>query len=373
MSIARMFLVVLACAASACTTSAGPQGEGEGEGDPSAEGEEGEGEAGEGEGEAGEGEGGEGEGEGGEGEGEQGGEGEGEGDHAGRIPPALPTYSHGTCPTLVGGATSASSVVTGFATGDQVRSFRLLVPASYDGTQRYALMFAWHWLNASSSSFVDQGELESAIEEYPFIIVLPDKRLNANGSKAYQFDWPFAETWGTESELVFFDDLLACVNEQFSVDRDRVYGIGVSAGALWVSYLSTTARANHLAAVESLSGGLGSLGFGGAGWQMEYAPQPNKFPAIVLWGGDSDWLGLSFRDASVAYRDALRADAHFVVECVHDAGHAVPPIDPPPGQTRFSFLWEFMLDHPMGVAGGASPWRNAGMPSFAPSWCSLPP
>ena len=48
-------------------------------------------------------------------------------------------------------------------------------------------------------------------------------------------------------------------------------------------------------------------------------------------------------------------------------------IDPPPGQTRFSFLWEFMLDHPMGVAGGASPWRNAGMPSFAPSWCSLPP
>lgn len=27
-------------------------------------------------------------------------------------------------------------------------------------------------------------------------------------------------------------------------------------------------------------------------------PQPNKFPAMVLWGGASDWLILSFDQAS---------------------------------------------------------------------------
>lgn len=330
---------------------------------------------GEGEGEPGEGEGepGEGEGEPGEGEGEPG-EGEGEGDPppGARTPPPLPSYSHGACPSLVGGSTSETSVVTGFATGDQVRKFRLLVPSNYDPSQPYALMFAWHWLNAESDSFVSQGELETAIEQFPFIIVAPDKRLNDDGSKAYQFDWPFVETSSAESELVFFDDLLACVNESFNIDRERVYGIGVSAGALWVTFVSTTDRANHFAAIESLSGGLGSVAYGGGGWSMQYTPQPNKFPAIVLWGGADDWLGLSFHDASVRYRDALRGDGHFVVECVHDAGHAVPPIEAPPGVTRFAFLWQFMLDHPMSVAGGVSPW-SAGLPSSAPSWCALPP
>ncbi|MBI1949286.1 MAG: hypothetical protein HYS27_26600 [Deltaproteobacteria bacterium] len=351
-SVHLVVIGLLACS-SACSSVVGGEGEGERAG-------EGEGEPAEGEGEPPS-----------EGEGEPPSEGEGE-PPLGRLVPPLPSYSHGTCPTLAGGPTSATSIVTGFATGDQERRFRLLVPASYDGSEPYALMFAWHWLNAESDSFVSQGELESAVEQFPFIIVLPDKRENADGSKSYQFDWPFAETWGTESELTFFDDLLACVTGQFTIDRERVYGIGVSAGALWVTYLSTTDRANHLAAVESLSGGLGSLGFTGGGWSMPYAPQPNKFPAVVLWGGDDDWLGLSFRDASIRYRDALRGDAHFVVQCVHDAGHAVPPIEAPPGVTRFAFLWQFMLDHPMSVAGGASPWSGS-LPSSAPSWCLIAP
>jgi hypothetical protein len=310
----------------------------------------------------------------GEGEDEGEGEGEGEGVVVGPTftPPPVPAYTHGTCPTLVGAPTSDAAVVTGFATGDQLRSFRLLVPDSYDGSTPYPLMFAWHWLNASSGSFVSQGELESAIDEFPFIIVLPDERQRDNGDKVYQFDWPFAETWGAEPELLFFDDLLSCVDANFNIDHAQVHGIGVSAGALWVTYLSTTTRSAHLASVVSLSGGLGAVGFNGTGWQMEWAPQPRKFPAIVLWGGEHDWLGVDFEAASMAYRDALIGDGHFVVECVHDQGHAVPPIEPPPGSTKLAFLWRFMLDHPYAVPAPTSPWQQAGMPSsLAPSWCRL--
>jgi hypothetical protein len=107
---------------------------------------------------------------------------------------------------------------------------------------------------------------------------------------------------------------------------------------------------------------------------MNYAPQPNKFPALVLWGGTSDWLVVDFNAASQKYRDALRKDGHFVMECTHDAGHAMPPVDPPPdGGTRFEMLWQFMLDHPYSLPSGTSPYQTTGLPPWFPKWCSIAP
>lgn len=284
-------------------------------------------------------------------------------------PLPLPSYSGGACPALTFGATSSTSVNVGFTSGGAARSFRLLVPRNYDGARAWPLMFAWHWLNASSGSFVRDGELESAVEQMGFIIALPDKKLKANGDKEYLFDWPFVETNHAEEELVFTEDLLACISRQFTIDRTRVYAVGVSAGGLWVTYMAMTPRVGYFAAVESLSGGLGDV----AGvWHIDYAPQPNKFPAVVLWGGPRDWLGVNFERASMRLRDALLADGHFVVSCTHTAGHAVPPIMAPPGGgTRFYSLWRFMLDHPFGTPPGTSPYQASGLPPEFPSWCEI--
>ena len=286
-----------------------------------------------------------------------------------RDPPALRPYSHGRCPRLVGAPTSEASVNRGFRSGSQTRTFRLIVPRSYDGTSAWPVLFAWHWLNASSGSFVRQGELETAAEQMHFIAVAPDGQERPNGDRAFLFDWPFAETWGVPDELTFFDDLLTCVSGQYRVDPRRVHGVGVSAGGLWLTYLSTTDRANYFASIEVLSGGLGDvLGV----WRMEYAPQPNKFPALVLWGGPSDFLGVNFDAASRRYRDALIRDNHFVQQCVHGAGHMMPPIDPPAdGGTRFRPLWQFLLDHPYGMPARTSPYQSAGLPPGTPSWCHV--
>lgn len=278
-------------------------------------------------------------------------------------PPPVRAYSRGACPTLRRGPTSDAGLNAGFRTGGQTRQFRLIVPRNYDGAEAWPVLFAWHWLNASSGSFVRTGEIESAAEEMRFIAVLPD------GLSSYVFDWPFAEVWGVPGELTFFDDMLSCVSQQLRVDPRRVYGAGVSAGALWLTYLTTTDRADYFAAVDVMSGGLGEVPFA---WRMEYAPQRHKFPALVLWGGPSDWLGLSFSEASTRYRDALIADDHFVVQCVHSAGHAVPPVEAPAdGGTRFRPLWRFLLDHPYGSAPGASPYFTTGLPAGMPSWCDI--
>jgi len=286
-------------------------------------------------------------------------------------PPPLPAYSEGECPRFTGGPTLDESRVAGFPSGGDARSFRMIVPPNYDGSEPWPVMFAWHWLNASSGSFVDQGELESAAEEMRFLIIAPDDLENANGDKTYILNWPFAEIWGAEKELQFFDDLLACVDANFNVDPRQIHGVGVSAGALWLAHLTSTPRADHLASVVSLSGGLGRDPLGV--WDMMFAPQAHKFPAIVLWGGLTDNLIIvDFAAASVRLRDALIDDGHFVVTCTHGAGHAVPPIDPPPdGGTRFRFLWRFMAEHPYGTPAGTSPWQAAGLPPEAPPWCAI--
>lgn len=210
----------------------------------------------------------------------------------------------------------------------------------------------------------------NAVVVLQFIAVLPDSLKNAGGAPVYPFQWPFNDAGGIPGEIQFFNDMLACVADRFPVDPRKVYGLGVSAGGLWMTYLSTTTAVNHLAAVEVISGGLGEFG----GWRMNYMAQSNKFTTLVLWGGVTDMLmGFNFDLASRRYRDALRADNHFVVQCIHNMGHGLPPLPPaPPGMTRYHALYQFFLDHPYGMAPNDSPYARLGhVPADFPAFCSI--
>ncbi len=287
-----------------------------------------------------------------------------------RTPPSPPAYSHGACPTLHGGPDLASSLNAGFASGAYTRQFRLVVPRNYDpaGTDRWPLVFAWHWLAGDSAQMIREGEVLESAERQRMIVAVPDQ-LFVDGRAVNSFTWGFFDPSMSEPDLVFFDDMLACVSGAYRVDPARVHGLGVSAGALWLTFLTSTARARYLASVAILSGGLGEvLG----AWHMDYFPQPNKYPALVLWGGPTDRLIVNFDEASQRLRDTLIDDGHFVVTCTHDRGHALPPFTPPPGESRFTFLWDFFARHPYGLPPATSPYLSTGLPAAAPSWCSIP-
>lgn len=274
-------------------------------------------------------------------------------------PAPLPVYA-GTCPTLAPGANRIVS-------SGEDRDFLLVLPESLDPAERLPVIFMWHWLGGSADAFVERGEVQAAADQLRFIAVVPEEKGDLPTR------WPFlvppaVSDARVDEELAFFDDMLACVAAQYPVNEQCVSSAGVSAGALWTAQLAQR-RSRHLSSILSLSGGVGT----GSILQpvREWGGAEHAMPALVLWGGPTDFCGVDFNSASMALEDGLTSGGHFVVECVHNCAHSQPPVPRQMDRSVFGPLWRFALDHPYWLPDGASPWTASGLPGGTPSWCAI--
>lgn len=285
------------------------------------------------------------------------------------LPPVVPAAG---CPMLVGGTNHITS------TGHD-RSFILVLPTDPQPGETFPVLFMWHWIGGSAEGFLEKGEVQAAADQQRFIAVIPVAEGATVLATSFNTKWPFDITQTPDrmnEEFTFFDDMLACVEQQYAVNQDCVSTVGVSAGALFTDQL-VQARSTTLSSFISLSGGVNDNII------KPWAGATHKLPAVVLWGGDGppsmdgnkDILGCAGigMDFSVASRDletGLEQGGHFFVECRHNCGHVEPPLDPPPGESKYAGLWEFALQHPFWLAAGQSPW-SSGLPASLPSWCGI--
>lgn len=283
-------------------------------------------------------------------------------------------YTGGECPELVfDGVTKNTIVSNGVA-----REFLLIAPADIQPGEQLPVVFAWHWLKGKAKTFVEQGELIDAVAEQRFIAIIPESLGDLSieipfVADPFEFPWPFSALDPAsrfEQEHVFFDDMLACTAAQFPIDKECVSVAGVSAGALYGIHLAS-ARSEHISSFISLSGGIRTDQPLVNSILRDWTPPSSPMPMLVLWGGATDSCALlSFQAASTALEGALDSLGSFVVECVHNCGHGVPPIEPPDGISKFAFLWEFAWSHPYWLPEGASPWA-AELPDVTPEWCAI--
>jgi hypothetical protein len=275
------------------------------------------------------------------------------------------------CPTIQPGEnTIISSNVT--------RTFQAVLPANRQPGEVFPVIVMWHWLRGSSQDFIDTGMIQAAADDQRFIGILPDNIETKVALTSFDVDWPFDITQTQarmNQEFTFFDDMLSCAEQQFAVNLNCVSTVGVSAGGLFIDQL-IQARSQTLSSFVSLSGGVGDTII--KGW----TGAARKLPGIVLWGGKGPptmttkdilgrfGIGMDFSVASQTLETGLTHDGHFLIECVHNCGHAVPPLVAPPGQSQFAGLWEFLFNHPYWLPTGTSPYQQSGLLDL-PEWCAI--
>ena len=283
------------------------------------------------------------------------------------MPPPLPAYSGGVCPTLAPGMNVIRS-------GGSDRRFILVAPADHDpATETLPLVVMWHHIGGEADSLVGGGEVQLSADTLRFIAVVPEKKGDlAMDIFGYEFDpaWPYltsASDARVEEEAVFFDDMVTCVTEQLATDTSCISSAGISAGALWTSQLAQL-RAERLASIVVLSGGTGPATSVSFLEVRDWSSASHAMPALIAWGGTPDQCGVNFDTASRNVERGLDEGGHFVMECIHNCGHGAPPVDPEAG---LRVLWGFALDHPYWLRDGESSYLVDGMRPGTPEWCGM--
>jgi hypothetical protein len=271
----------------------------------------------------------------------------------------LPVYA-GTCPVL-----AAPPAVTTLATSGGDRTFLVYRPTTPVAGETLPVVFLYHWLGGSADAMASALDVQKSVDARRFVAIIPTAKSDL------PFRWPFEANEPQsriDEELAFFDGMLACVGAAFPVNKECVSSVGVSAGALWTAQLATQ-RSQRLSSIVSLSGGTGGAIVHG------WTTPPHRLPALVLWGGPTDLFPsnlpiMNFEAASHDLLGNLTKDNHYLVECTHNCGHAVPPFDAPPaGGLQFDPVWRFVLDHPYWLPASKSPYTGKPLPSAYPTWC----
>ncbi len=268
-------------------------------------------------------------------------------------PLPLPEPS-GVCPPFIPGWNT-------FASSGNARDVFVVAPSDLQPGEQLPVAFLWHWLGGSAADFIEEADVQNAVDQFRFLALVPAEKGDLI------FRWPFSSVDSNErmeEEFVFFDDMLACAAQTYSIDNTCVSSVGVSAGALFTSQLGW-ARSEYLSSIIVLSGGTGGL-------VKPWNGAVHIMPAMVLWGGPSDvCVALNFTNTSENLEAELMADGHAVVECEHNCGHSAPPFESgKPDLTPFAGMWKFFLDHPYWLEDGETPW-DAGTPPSLPEWCSV--
>ncbi len=128
------------------------------------------------------------------------------------------------------------------------RTYALSVPAGYDGTRLYPLVFGFHGDGGNGAAYRSSFPIE-AQGGTRAIFVWPNGTNNNNG---HSFDQ--ARNPPANADVSFFDAMITAISTTYCVDKTKVYAHGMSGGAYFVNQLGRW-RTSALRALAPMSGG----------------------------------------------------------------------------------------------------------------------
>lgn len=239
--------------------------------------------------------------------------------------------------TLTAGGSSvsgglATSTRLSIDSGDSSGEYIIDIPADYDPSHPYRLIFSWHQAYGSANgNAVGQYPANPGpnfdAENYAFF-GLHREATAANDPVIFVAPQGIGNLpWNYDRDVVLFDDVLAHVTANLCIDESRVFTTGFSYGAM-MSHALSLGRASKLR---------GAVTMAPANWNFT---QPSKESATVAYFGIT---GMSDGVCSWVHNDGdMEGGKYCVLTHAGDNGCTIPgDIETAPGGSNSHLCYEF--------------------------------
>ena len=107
------------------------------------------------------------------------------------------------------------------------REYSIYVPASYDGTTNFPLLFNLHGGGGTNSAWQVTSDMRPIADTADFILVYPQARPDPSDGDS--FNW-IPKVPGTFDDVPFFSSLIDTIASNYQIDQNRIYACGYSLG-----------------------------------------------------------------------------------------------------------------------------------------------
>ena len=107
------------------------------------------------------------------------------------------------------------------------REYSIYVPASYDGTTSFPLLFNFHGGGGDIASQIAIADMSPIADTANFIVVYPQARQDPSDGNS--FNW-IPKVPGTFDDVPFISSLIDTIAINYEIDQNRIYACGYSLG-----------------------------------------------------------------------------------------------------------------------------------------------
>ena len=174
---------------------------------------------------------------------------------------------------------------------DEERDYILYVPASYDASKPYPLVFCFHGYGGTAQANFTYTQLTSIADTANFILVHPQGAIHDNSTHWNVDGWIDNSPY---DDVDFVSTLMDKLISEYSINEDRMYACGMSNGG-YFSFLLACQLSERIAAIASITGAMSPQNFN------ECSPE-HPIPVLQIHGTADDVVpyGGAFWTKSIA-------------------------------------------------------------------------
>lgn len=134
--------------------------------------------------------------------------------------------------------------------GGLTRTYKIYVPANYDGNISVPLLFNLHGYTSDMDEQEVYGDFRSIADTAGFILVHPNGTLDASGNRF----WNAFTSFGVD-DIGFLNALVQEIKQNYTINDNKIYSVGMSNGGV-MSYIMACQANNPFTAVGSVTGSM---------------------------------------------------------------------------------------------------------------------